>query len=105
MIVLAVKIHRETSDLCCTGTYISAEGKKMMSVDLYLQVHEHIKNHLHTLTLCTLIIHESSYNLIDGNYTKYKMFVFSLSTHSRPMCVCLDSEICGIIIFNKLPEM
>lgn len=28
MIVLAVKVHRKTSDLCCTGTYISAEGKK-----------------------------------------------------------------------------
>lgn len=60
----------------------------MMSVYLYFQVHEHIKNHLHTLTHCTLIIHESSYNLIDENYTKCKMFVFSLSTHLRPM-LCL----------------
>lgn len=31
MIVLAIKIYHETSDLHCTSTYISAEGKNDVS--------------------------------------------------------------------------
>lgn len=51
MIVLAVKIHRETSDLSCTGTYISAEGKNDVCVFVFSgpRTHKEPSTYTHTL--------------------------------------------------------
>lgn len=52
MRVLAVKIHREASDLCCIGTYISAEGEKNDVCGCVLsgpQTHKESSTHSHTL--------------------------------------------------------
>ena len=51
MIVLAVKIHRETSDLRCTNTYISAEGKNDVCAFVFsgLRTHKEPSTYAHTL--------------------------------------------------------
>lgn len=51
MRVLAVKIHREISDLCCTGTYISAEGKNDVCGFVLSgpRTHKEPSTHSHTL--------------------------------------------------------